>query len=444
MVQAWPRTTALAAVAVLLLAMLTMNALIYFMDDESSFMPLLRWARWDTVDGHDSWGVMHIAREWLRTHADTSQLYQDIFFTQNHKFQYAPTSLLMLDVLSAVGVTPTVEVLNTVNRVLLGVTALAVGAIGFLLMKRLAPANDSDSRIARLVAGPLGAAFTLCFYPMVWAYDVGQAQVWINFFFVAAVLAWLLERRIAAGVLIGLICLLKPQFALFLVWGLIRREWAFSIALTATAAAGLLISIALYGFGSHVAYLSVLSHLSQHGESFWANQSVNGILNRLLGNGPIANFEGAFPPFNIMVYLGTMLTTAGILALALFIRRREGELASLTDFLLAATAFTIASPIAWEHHYGVFAPAFVVLILIWATSAPSRSYLITAAGLGIALFFAANVFPIVKNFTGVLTLVQAHLFFAGLAVFFMLRNGARAPRFKSAVLSLSATHYPHA
>lgn len=45
---------ALAAVAVPLRAMLVMNALIYFLDGESSLMPLPRWVRSDTTDARES------------------------------------------------------------------------------------------------------------------------------------------------------------------------------------------------------------------------------------------------------------------------------------------------------------------------------------------------------------------------------------------------------
>jgi alpha-1,2-mannosyltransferase len=47
---------------------------------------------------------------------------------------------------------------------------------------------------------------------------LGQIQSWLNCLFAASVLAYGLGRKGIAGFLIGLICLIKPQLSLFLIW----------------------------------------------------------------------------------------------------------------------------------------------------------------------------------------------------------------------------------
>ena len=46
-------------------------------------------------------------------------------------------------------------------------------------------------------------------------------KVWIHFLFTCAVIAWLLDRRLLTGILIGLACTIKPHFGLLLFWGLL-------------------------------------------------------------------------------------------------------------------------------------------------------------------------------------------------------------------------------
>ncbi len=67
-----------------------------------------------------------------------------------------------------------------------------------------------------------------------------------------------------------------------MLWALLRREWRFAAAFAATASWGLAGSIMAYGFANHVDYLRVLEFLAERGETFYPNQSVNGLLNRVM------------------------------------------------------------------------------------------------------------------------------------------------------------------
>ncbi|MCR6645553.1 MAG: DUF2029 domain-containing protein [Terricaulis sp.] len=383
-----PRGRIVLCAILLLAASIVLNYAMLRLTEWSVLWPARGWLLHDAEASGDSWSVMQQALDWIRSHPDGG-LYEAIFFDGGAKFQYLPTSLLPMVLLEALGLEPSAALLNGINWVFIGVTALAVAALMHVLLGRAGLGARDGTRI---VAAALAGAAVLVFYPVMMAYHLGQLQVWINMLFALACLAWAGERRALAGVLIGLICLMKPQFGLFALWGLLRREWRFLIPLCATGAIGLLISILLFGLFNHLEYFEVLSFLSRHGESFWANQSLNGLLHRLVGNG-VAEWEAnAFPPFNPLVYGGSMIATLAILGFALAARRRAGAQASLMDFMLAALAFTAASPIAWEHHYGVLAPIFAGLfaaVLAMSEGRARRNWLI---GLGLCFVFAANCF----------------------------------------------------
>ncbi|WP_158927980.1 glycosyltransferase 87 family protein [Acidisphaera sp. S103] len=154
---------------------------------------------------------------------DRDALYQVLFFTGHVRFQYPPTSLVSLDLLSALGIT-SFRALNAINLV---VYLLNAGAAGFLMWllfggrDRIAGRSGPGLHSGSMVAIGFVTAFT--FYPDVRAAVLGQIRVWIDLLFTSAVIAWLLGRRFLAGILIGLVCTIKPQFGLLLLWGAVER-----------------------------------------------------------------------------------------------------------------------------------------------------------------------------------------------------------------------------
>lgn len=418
-----PKTAAALAVGGFLGAVLVVHLVLALTGQQSGLWLLRDLLRGQLASGTDSWNVMILARDWLEANPGADgDLYREIFFEQKHKFQYAPTSFLSLDVFRLFGTVPTIEFLNLVNRIVLLIAVAGMGVLCWLVPERLSAAPlDADGRRARLLMALAAPAGALLFFPLLYGEVLGQLQVWISALFVAACIAWVTGRRIAAGVLIGLICLLKPQFGLFAVWGLLRKEWQFTGALAATGAAGLVISVLLYGFGNHLAYLEVLSYISRHGEAFWANQSANGLLQRIFGNGNSAVFEAqSFPPFHAGVYGGTLLVTVALLFSVFALRRRAGAAVPLYDFMLAALIFTVASPVAWEHHYGVLMPIFAVLATGWVCSAPRPGLWKQGAALSVAFLFAAVPLWGLTSMTGLIHIAQSHLYFAALVVVIVL------------------------
>jgi len=347
--------------------------------------------------GDDSWGPMAAAYTYLKE-PHTKPLYQAIFFEEGIKFQYPPSALLALEGMYLFGpdrVRTSDEMVfaggppinDIFGWIFLAITALATAGLVETGLRHAGAVPRS--RTLTILRAVTVAGITLTFYPVVKAFTLGQIQLWINSIFALALLLWMWQRRIASGVLMGLICLMKPHYGLFMLWGVLNREWRFVLACGVVGATGLIYSIWSYGWVNHLDYLRVLSFMSERGESYYANQSINGLLHRLASLSAPQLYNNAtfdafrFPAYSPWVYWATLVSSAVILLTALM--RRSAALGGGLAFAVLAVSLTIASPIAWEHHYGVLLPVFG---LVAASN----------AGRGMALVLIAAAFIIVSNF----------------------------------------------
>lgn len=386
---------------------------------ESVRTEFYRWLRHPGVGADDSWRPMMVALNWLKAPTD-GFLYQNVFFIQNAKFQYPPTSLLPLAMLEKLGITPSIGVLNRIGWVWIVVTALVMAVYSVILAERSGTLARHDRR-GRVAVAAVAVFATMSFFPVMLAYTIGQVQAWINAIFICACLSWLLGRRMATGMLIGAICLLKPQFALFLIWGVLRRQWPFLIGWFLVTAPALILSLALYGFANHLDYLRVLQFLSHHGEIYYHNQSVGGLLNRLLVEGDSVGLPFGFPPYNPLVYTGMLLSSMVLVLAALFLRPRKADRGGLLDFLTAALTFTLASPIAWEYHYGIQLPILATLLFALLAQPQEGGRAGLWATLAAAYVFSANYFFAANAAADTpFDFVQSYLLFAGFATLWLL------------------------
>jgi hypothetical protein len=314
----------------------------------------------------DSWRTMTAAAEFAQDHPG-QPLYGEVFFNRKIKFQYPPSSLLV--VLPSVH-QPTAARLRgmgiswpwILDHISLGLVLLTAGFAAAIVRLALMRTGNS-SAAASWLGGAAAFAMTLTFYPIVKAYNLGQIQVWINALIAIVFWSWLVGRKRTAGIVAGLACLLKPQTGLLLVWALYRREWRFAGALAATCLLGVALSILVFGVGNHVDYLQVLAHLSRHGESYFPNQSVNGLLHRMLGNGNNLWWDPhGLPPYNPLVYGGTLGSSLALIALALFAPIPARARGSVFDLAFIVLTCTLASPVAWEHHYGCLLPIYALVL----------------------------------------------------------------------------------
>lgn len=371
----------------------------------------------------DSWKPMRTARAWLAGPRE-GRLYQDVFFERGVKLQYPPTSLLWLDALALL---PGDWTSNTALNAVSWLAVLLTAVLSAWVLDRCArgPPVPGDRLLRALLAVSAGIAF----YPLVRAYYLGQVQTWIDALVAAGVLAFVLGRTATSGASIGLACLIKPQLGVLLLWALLRGHRRFALGFAAVAGSLGLLSLALYGLANHVDYLNVLSYIGRHGESFHPNQSVNGLVQRLLGNGNNLQWRNAFPPFDARVYAATLASSAALLGAALLWRRRDGASAPVLDLAVVITSATLASPVAWTHHYGVLLPLFAVVLPACLVDRDRRALL---AGLAVSFLLVADTWRIANRLADTpWGFLQSYVLFGGL-LFLALLYRLRAVAARSA------------
>ena len=218
-------------------------------------------------------------------------------------------------------------------------------------------------------------------------------------------------------------CLVKPHYGLFLLWAALRREWRFAAAFLATVAIVLAASIAVFGWANHIDYIKVLLFLAERGETFYPNQSVNGLLNRIMTLiepeywDSIQFNDHGFPPFSWLVYGGTLAASIVLLSAAILQRGNEGDPGRVFDFCAMVLSITIASPIAWEHHYGIILPVFGVLL---GASIGNRRRLVLVA---VSYVLISNFIPATNLLAATpFNFAQSYLFFAALVVLALLHT----------------------
>jgi hypothetical protein len=355
----------------------------------------------------DSWDPMEAALRHLES-GDPRHLYDAVFFDERIKFQYPPTALLPLDALGYLGASSVFARLNVLTWLAVAITAFATGG--------LLSAGSGGPRRAALFL--LGAAATLTFYPVMKAYSLGQIQAWITALLALLLLAWVRGRRTTAGVLLGLVFMVKPHFAVVALWALLRRERRFAAAAAITAAVVAALSVHRYGLANHLNYVKALSFMGRHGEAFYPNQSMNGLLHRLLFNGNNLQFAGdRFAPFDPVVLVLTALSSLLLLAFALFGRVAPGARGGPLDLSAILLATVMASPIAWEHHYGVLAPIDALLAGEVVRTGERRRI----ALLGLSYLLSANFLAVAQRLAETAwNPLQSYLYLAALIAYAML------------------------
>ena len=374
----------------------------------------------------DSWQHMYSALEYFEDPQEKSR-YSDLFFEQHVKFIYPPTSLLLFKPLMQFPVGTVISMANLVSWLAVLFSSVLIAQIFIKSMQH--STQNAISVGERWMIHILALCFTLSFYPIVRSFRLGQAQTWLYVLFVLAMWLWMRGKKGWSGICIGLICIVKPQLGLLAFWGLLRKQWHFAIAIFVASGLAGLVSLYVFGWQNHLDYLQILSYISKHGESFHPNQSINGFLNRVFFNGTNLTWDAYFyPPYHRWVHLGTTLSSVVLIVMALFWRFKQHQKAEVLDLSIAALSFTMASPLAWEHHYSFLLPIFAYALPVTLVSKQKRAGLFI---MGLVFLLSTNYY----QFTGLfaetsLNFLQSYLLF-GAILFLVYLYRLRDTQFSS-------------
>ncbi len=376
----------------------------------------------------DSWQPMYDA--FLQATSYPKQpLYHVIFFERGIKFQYPPSSLLVFLPIKSWRLERVASLFNGISWWLIWGSMALLTHIVILSLRQYANQRIRLREAVTLFLFVSGIALT--FYPLMRSFQLGQIQTWLYALFVAAVWAWLNGLKGLSGFCIGCIAVIKPQLGVVILWGLLRKQWRFALSGAGVVGVIGIASVWTFGLNSHIEYLSVLSFIAKHGESYFPNHSINGLLNRWFGNG--ANVDWTFQnfaPFHLSVYLGTYLSSLLLIGLTLFYKGK-GRASARTDILdlaIASLSVTMASPVCWEHHYTVLLPLFAIALpaatacayqqLQWRWGAVMVSYMLCSNFWLLANQLAPTIWNPVQSYI----LLGALLF---LATLYVLRRDYR-------------------
>lgn len=373
--------------------------------------------------GNDSWRPMQLAYDHWVESGKQSLLYADLLLPVKLKFLYPPTTLLITQFINTNNVNLLAFSTSATIIFLFLMAAGVIATVSHLYKSYKAPQLSPAEQTA---VGTLLTLLLFTFYPVVKAATLGQMQVWLNAFFAIAILCYITGWDILAGVMLGLMASVKPHYALFILWGFLRGNIKLVIAITVTGLLGVLLGMREFGFAMYIDYLRGLSFVTQHGESVYTNQSFNALAGRFFSVRYPELFNNLkwngyrYPPFNIWVFSFTQITSIAILVTTLIKTKSQSMESKVADFLLMGLGATLASPIAWEHHYGVLFPIFVcVWLILWFGNVLNNNWIRIAF---ILLYLvAANVFPFAKFVAdSYFNFLQSYLLMAASGLFLIL------------------------
>ena len=352
--------------------------------------------------GTDSTRYMQMGDDAFRQ--PSHSIYRELFFVQHEKFIYPPSSLFLLYVLNAAQALHISR--DTALFAVLLLSWAGTLAIGVWLYKL-------EKGMVRLGEAVCIVLIGVLFLPIAEALYRGQIQLLLTFLWGLAVALWALRKPAWAAFVLGLTCAFKPQLAVFLLWGVLRRQWRFTAVLSATLACIAICSVAYFGLRNNLDYFAVLSFLSRHGEALWANQSFNGLLNRLLRNGDAMSWNlTVYPPYRPVIYIVSTVASVAVLIAAMLIPRLGNWQGTTADFLFAGCSSVLISPIAWEHHYGYF---FFLIVYLLAR-AGNLSLAVWTTVFLCTLALGNRLPPLDHRMQGGISLISSYMLYSGIAL----------------------------
>ena len=255
--------------------------------------------------------------------------------------------------------------------------SVACGVAGTVVLARaVLPATWPRVELAVVAA--------LAFAPAAYNYWHGQINTVVFLLLALAFHAYVRDRQMRAGLLLGLAAGIKIAPLLLIVLLMRRRWWRASIAMLATAAATAVVAIAALGFNVTKQFVTDVLPVLNRGTGWIYNQTVPGAINRVFDHS-VVHVDAASSAV-------ATLSIAGAVALVLVVAWAVSPAGRTShargvEFGLGVTATVLAGSIAWFPHFvHLLIPLFAAAGLLAAQGRRPRRALLKSAGATLVVF----------------------------------------------------------
>lgn len=209
----------------------------------------------------------------------------------------------------------------------------------------------------KLVSGKVPWHYFLLFlaasvmsFPTKYSLGMGQINPLVLFLLLLAVFLDTKEKPTLAGIIFGVSIALKPIFAFFLLFFVLKKSWKPVITSILTVAALTICTLIFWPIQNWFSWYetAILPLANFAGREAYVNQGVVAFISRFVAN------------INLRIYLNAIMTTI-LVALSIFyaIRQKDKNLV-LSLFILVLLLFDTTS---WQHHFVWLIFPFITLFM---------------------------------------------------------------------------------
>jgi alpha-1,2-mannosyltransferase len=234
---------------------------------------------------------------------------------------------------------------------------LACAVTGAIVVARTAlPSSWPRVELAVLAA--------IAFAPATYNYWHGQINPVIFLLLAISYWAYVRDRQVTAGVLLGLAAGIKIAPVIFLIILIRRRWWRGTAAMASTGVVTLALGTLTVGGGATITFFSKVFPGLNRATGWIYDQSLGGAISRLADQSVLV-----VQPTSVLVQVANVVAALLVLGLAAWVIRPESRSREErgAEFGLAITAMLLAGGIAWYPHFvHLIIPLFCVLGLVAA------------------------------------------------------------------------------
>jgi alpha-1,2-mannosyltransferase len=349
-------------------------------------------------------------------------VYQEVVRRYRDRFQYPSASLLPIWLWNAASDSALPKLGLDLSGWFQAISILClIGVLGGTALLIVVGPTESARVSATwpLIAG--GACMAAIFFPLLKGFSLGNVQLILNAMIVALLLAWRFEHKALCGVLVGMMSTYKPHYGILLLWALACEQYRFAAYAWGTILALVAISIPIFGVRIYSDYLQFLLAMGSRGHAFFANQSLNGFLNRWRGNQVWFVVDPTdFARYDVLVEIATTTAVLLLIGTMLYWCRTRRRPASSLDLALALVSITVAAPVAWDDHFGFLPGVLALLVRVMSTPLQRKAWVASYV-------LCADIFYLTHRLTLSNDLLLSTLFIGAMVILVLLYVVSRNP-----------------